>query len=169
MVAQLLQLFAELALLRRDHCDRRRRLGGGRRGRGLLDGRHDRPALFRARGARRHDGLLDLRGAAERARHKPALGLLVVGGGVLEPALELVALVADEIVANHPSPPTTWRCVGSAIGSRIPKRRPCCSDGIRPRAVDTSAGSMSAEMTPGSVPPSALTRPHASTTSECPT
>ena len=30
-----------------------------------------------------------------------------------------------------PSPPTTCRCVGSAIGSTISKRRPCCSDGTR--------------------------------------
>ena len=36
-----------------------------------------------------------------------------------------------ERVADHASPPTTCRCVGSAIGSRISKRRPCCSEGMR--------------------------------------
>src|ERR1043165_2794622 len=168
VIAQLLELLAKLALLRRDHRDRRRRLRLRRRGRGFLGRRHDRSALVRARKARRHDGLLDLRGAADRAGDELALDLLVVGGRTGEPALEFVAPVADQRIADHESAPTTCRCVGSAIGSSTSKRRPCCSDGMRLRAVETSAGSMSAKTTPGSVPPSARIRPHGSTTTEWP-
>ena len=65
VIAQLFQLGAEFLLLRRDHRDRRRRCG--RRGRGVLDRRHDRRALVLAGKARRHDGFLDLGRAAQRA------------------------------------------------------------------------------------------------------
>ena len=44
-----------------------------------------------------------------------------------------------------PAPPTACRCAGSAIGSIISKRRPCCSEGMRARAAATSAGSISAQ------------------------
>src|SRR3954469_16598332 len=169
MIAQLLELPAELVLLRRHHRDRAG-VGHGdlrRHARGLVANR-DRRALVPARQTRRHDRLLDPGRAAQRTRDQPPLGLLVVGGGVLEPAFETVAVVASECVVDHASPLTRCKCVGSASGSITSKRRPCCSEGTRERAADTSAGSMSANTTPGSVPPSAMTRPHGSTTSECP-
>ena len=43
-------------------------------------------------------------------------------------------LVADERVFDHCTLFTTCRCAGSASGSTISNRRPCCSEGIRPRA-----------------------------------
>src|SRR5439155_23887662 len=79
VIAQLLQLLAELVLLRRDHRDRAaiRRRGVGVRRRGLLAHR-DRRAFVLARKARRHDGLLDLGRAAHRTLDQLALGLLVI-------------------------------------------------------------------------------------------
>src|SRR4051812_32785829 len=141
-------------LLRRDHRDR---AGIGCRGgvvrrRGVLAKRDGR-TLVAARKARRHDGLFHLGRSAHRARDQLALGLLVIGGGILKPAFEAMALVAGQRVLNHASPPTRCRWVGSAIGSITSKRRPCCSEGTRERAADTSAGSTSAKITPGSVPP----------------
>src|SRR6478752_6100508 len=168
MVAQLLELGPELLFLWRNHCHRRRcwcrrRLGRCRR---RLDGR---ALLFCGGGQpRRHDRFFHLGRAALRTGHETALGLLVVGGRILKPALKLVALLADECVANHSALRTTWRCAGSASGSTISKRRPCCSDGIRARALATSAGLISAMMTPGSVPPSAMMLPQGSTISEWP-
>src|SRR5262249_32424814 len=119
--------------------------------------------------ARRHDRLLNLVRIAERAGHEPALRLLLVVGRVLKPDLEIMLAVAMQRVADHgASLPTTCRCVASAIGWRMSNRRPCWSAGMRPRAVVTAAGSISAMMTPGSSPPSASTRPQGSTTIEWP-
>src|SRR5262249_22241231 len=114
------------------------------------------------------DGLLDLGRAAGRAGDQAALRLLVVGRRVREPALECVAALAGEGVADHALLPTACRWAGSAAGVTTSKRRPCCSDGMRVRAVTMSAGAISAMTTPGSSPPSATTRPQGSTTSECP-
>ena len=123
--------------------DIRRRRGPRRLGRWQRCGRI--AALLCAREPRRHDRLLDLGGAAGRAGDEPALDLLVVGRGVLEPALEFVALVAGQRVADHAGPRTACRCAGSAIGSIISNRRPCCSEGILARAAATSAGSISGQ------------------------
>src|SRR5205814_7664352 len=101
-----------------------------------------------------HDGFVDLGRAAGRATDQPARCLPVVSGGALEPAFEAMALVAAERVSDHVGPPTTWRCVGYAIGSKISKRRTCCSGGMWARAAATSARSTSAITTSGSVPPS---------------
>src|SRR6266508_558066 len=171
VVAQLLELLAELALRRRHHGD-----GSGRIGRGhgcrhlrrwcILRWSRRFAPLLRARQLRRHQRLLDLGGAAMRAGDQPALGLLVVGRGILEPAFERMPLVAGERIADHDGPRTACRWTGSAIGSMISNRRPCWSEGIFARAAATSAGSIDASTTPGSVPPSARMRPQGSTTSE---
>src|SRR5262245_45971865 len=174
VLAQLLELLAELALLRRHHGDRCRRFGRGhggrnlrRRGRVRRRGGHLAP-LLRTRELRRHQRFLNLGGAALRTGDEAALGLLVVGRGVLEPALESVPLLAGQRIADHDGPRTACRWTGSAIGSMISNRRPCWSEGIFPRAAATSAGSIEASTTPGSVPPSARMRPQGSTTSEWP-
>src|SRR5581483_415049 len=120
------------------------------------------------RNRRRHDRLLDLDRAAGRAFDQAALALLVVISGIRKPDFEFMFLVADERVTDHGTLLTGCRCAGSAIGSTISNRRPCCSDGTRARAAATAAGSISAMITPGSVPPSAMTLPHGSTTSEWP-
>src|SRR5712691_554236 len=175
VIAQLLELRAQLAFLLGNDGDRRLlrgafRLGGAlRRGLALLRLRRGLDHRLAAAPERwRHDRLLDLGRAADRAGHEPARHLLVVSGGIGEPALERVARFADEGVADHAEPRTACRCAGSTIGSIISNRRPCSSDGRRARAAATSAGSTSAKMTPGSVSPSARTRPQGSTTSEWP-
>src|SRR4051812_42810697 len=170
MVAQFLDLGAQLAFLRHQQrrrtgrrpfraCDR----GGGRRrgGRGIL-------APFSAHDLRGHDGALDLGRAAGRAADQLALFLDLVGRRTLEPAFERMAALAAEVVADHADPRTRCRCSGPALGSAIPKRRPCCSDGIACRAVTTFDGSIFARNTPGSTPPSASTSPQGSTISEWP-
>src|SRR5262245_1318423 len=169
VVVQFLELGAKLLLLRRYHCDRS---GGGHRS-GDVCGRSrcfNGRALFSCscRQARRHDCLLDLRRAALRTVHEGALRLLFVRRRILEPAFEFVAAVADECVTYHSAPRTTCKWAGSAIGSTISKRRPCCSDGIRARALATSAGSILAMTIPGSVPPSAMMRPQGSAITEWP-
>src|SRR6185503_11533783 len=97
---------------------------------------------------------LDLDRAAIGAAHQLALFLALVGRGALKPAFESVALLAAQGVADHAEPRTRCRCSGPALGSAMPKRRPCCSDGTVFRAVSTFAGSISARNTPGSTPPS---------------
>ena len=79
MVAQFLELAAQLLLLRRDHRDGRFLLRVLRRG---VAGAGIRPrarALARAGQPRRHDRFVDLGRAAMRAGHQLALDLLVVG------------------------------------------------------------------------------------------
>src|SRR5262245_49652144 len=166
VIAQLLDLGAQLALLRHHQ---RGRFGRRRVHRCSRFHRHWRfLAALLAGNARRHDRLLHLGRAADRTGDKPALHLRIIGGRVLEPALERVALVAAERVADHAEPRTRCRWSGPALGSAMPKRRPCCSEGIVVRAVSTLAGSISAMNTPGSTPPSAMTTPQGSTISECP-
>src|SRR6266851_3137222 len=165
VVAQLLELGAQLAFLRRQHRDGHpwlRGRGGCRR----LGCHHF--ARRAPRHAGRHDRLADLGRAADRAADQAARRLLVVGARAFEPALEAVAAVAAQRIADHVGPPTTWRCEGSAIGSKISKRRPCCSEGMRARASAIAARSTSASTTAGSTPPSASTRPHGSIASEWP-
>src|SRR5262249_5980081 len=150
-VAQLLELLAQLDLFLGDDRDRFLLLLGG-------DSRFAPAAAQR----RRHDGFFHLCRAAHGTSHEPACRPAVEGGRIIEPAFEGVAGLAGERVTNHAGPPTTCRWVGSAIGSRISNRRPCCSEGMRARADATSARSISARTTPGSVPPSARTRPQGS-------
>ena len=159
VVAQFLELGSEIPAPARKSLRRERPARG-------LQRLPLEPAVQRARAvflrslqARRHDCLLDLGRAALGTIHERALRLLVVGGGI-QPAFEFVTPVADERVAYHSAPRTTCRWAGSAIGSAISKRRPCCSDGMRARALATSAGS--------TVPPSAMMRPQGSTISEWP-
>src|SRR5262249_6734529 len=97
---------------------------------------------------------------------EPRLGLLVVGCRVLEPTVECVPVVARQRVTDHAGPRTACRWAGSAIGPMISNRRPCWSDGIFARAAVTSAGSITARITPGSVSPSARMRPQGSTIRE---
>src|SRR5262249_23691042 len=155
MVAQLLELGAHLALLRRDHGDRRWRFDG-RLSRGL---RRPVERGLGAYDARRHDRLLDLGRAASRTGNEPALGLLVVSRRTGEPAVEIVPALAHQGVADHGLLPIACRCVGSAAGVATWKRRPCWSEGMRLRAVAMSASAISAITTPGSVLPSATMRP----------
>src|SRR3954447_7512648 len=115
---------------------------------------------------RSHDGLLDLAVAAGRTGDESAFDLLVIGRGIRKPAFERMAFGADERVENHRVLPTARNGTGLAMGSAISKRRPCCSDGTRPRALATSAGSIVAMTMPGSVPPSATIWPHGSTINE---
>jgi len=75
-----------------------------------------------------------------------------------EPGLELVALLALELIEDHEAAfarmaeaRTTWN------------GRSCCSEGMRWRAASTSAGLTSATMTPASLPASAMTSPHGDT------
>ena len=127
VVAQLLQLRAELALLRRHHRDRG---GSGAVGaaaaRRCAGGAHRR-AFPCAREPRRHDRLLDLGGTAHRAGDEAALDLLVVGGGVLEPAFELVAFSQTSVYrimrasaphAGGPAPPSARRSRNAAMLQR---------------------------------------------------
>src|SRR3974390_311168 len=130
LLAQLLQLGAEFSLPRREHGYWRRRrywcFGNGRR----------RLEFLCSRGQpRRHDRLLDLGRAALRACDQLALGLLVVSGRIRKPTFELMAVVADQGIFDHCGLRTTCRWVGSAIGSTISKRRPCCNEGMRARAL----------------------------------
>src|SRR2546430_1603001 len=115
---------------------------------------------------RRHDRLLDLGRATHRTAHELAPHLRIIGRRTLEPALESVVLLAAQAVADHAEPRTRCRCSGPALGSAMPKRRPCCSEGIALRAVSTFDGSIPARNTPGSTSPSASTSPHGSTISE---
>jgi len=95
VVAQLLELLPQLALVRRHDGDRR--FGGGvAAAAGGVDAGGGGLRRIGVREARRHDGLLDLGGTADRAGHQAALGLLVIGGRVLEPALEGVVVLAVE-------------------------------------------------------------------------
>src|SRR5262245_25369207 len=168
VVAQLLQFGAQFLLLRRHHCHGCRR-GGARWCVGLRHCSLYRRNFFCPRGqAWRHDRFFHLGRMALRAGHEPPPGLLVTGSGVLEPALALVAPLANERVTDPSALRRTCRSAGSAMGSTISKRRPCCNDGIRARALVTSAGSISAMTIPGSVPVSAMMRPHGSTISEWP-
>src|ERR1700727_250639 len=140
---------------RRCHRDRR---GWGRRRGGLWRRRRlDSGGGLAAPEPWRHDGLFDFGGIADRTGDQPALGLLVVSRRAGKPALETVVVIALERVADHAGPRTARRCVGSAIGSITSKRRPCCNEGIRPRAAAIAAGSTSARMTPGSSLASAST------------
>src|SRR5262249_42591889 len=182
VIAQLPELRSEFALLRRHHRDRRlggigrgcpghrrlgrRRLGCGRLGRWRW--RRASAAFLGAGKRRRHDRLLDLAVAAGGAGHQPALGLLVVGRRIGKPALEGMALRANERVTDHRSAPTALNGTGSASGSTISNRRPCCSEGMRPRAAATSAGATLPVTSPGPGPPSAPPRPHGATISEWP-
>src|SRR5262249_48404849 len=167
VVAQLLQLRAKLAALRGWPGDWGSRPGGRRRGGRSLRQRRIAP-LFRSRHPRRHDRLFDLDGVANRTSDEPRLGLLVVGCRVLEPTVECVPVVARQRVTDHAGPRTACRWAGSAIGPMISNRRPCWSDGIFARAAVTSAGSITARITPGSVSPSARMRPQGSTMREWP-
>src|SRR5262249_49600071 len=126
VIAQLFELLAYLDLFLGDDGDRRL-VGFGRWSGFTL-----------AAQRRRHDGFFHFRRAAHRTRTEPARRLPVERGGIVEPAFESVAGLATERVADHAGPPTTWRCVGSAMGSRISNRRPCWSEGIRARAAATS-------------------------------
>src|SRR6185312_10892612 len=111
----------------------------------------------------RHDRLRHLHGIANRTGNEPALQLPLASFRILEPAFKRVALVANEAVADHEALST--RCNGvRLLGAESSKRRPCCSEGMRERALAPSVGSISAIITPGSVPPSATTFPHGSTT-----
>src|SRR5206468_4545293 len=125
-------------------------------------------APFPAHDLRGHDGALDLGRAAGRAAHQLAFFLGLVGRRTLEPAFERMAAPAAEVIPDHADPRTRCRCSGPALGSAMPKRRPCCSDGIVCRAVTTFDGSIFARNTPGSTPPSASTSPQGSTISEWP-
>ena len=60
------------------------------------------PALAAPGGdMRRHWSLGHHRGAAKRARHVAGHHLLVVGAAVTEPSLEIMALVAKQLIQNH--------------------------------------------------------------------
>src|ERR1700722_4204836 len=176
VVAQLFELFSQLAFRRRHdgngslsrswYRSRRERSRHRQRRHGKLHRR--RVGGVRAAEPRRHDRFFDLGGVADRTGDERALGLLVVGGRIGKPALERMAGLAIEGVADHDGPRTARRWVGSAIGSMSSKRRPLSSEGMRERAAATSAGSTSATMTPGSAPASAMIWPHGSTTSEWP-
>src|SRR5260370_37705346 len=170
VLAQLLELLAQLAFPRRHHGDRRLfvRLIVGLFTRRFVSWRRCLLAPARAGDARAHDFLLDLRGSADRAGDQLLPRLLVVGRGILEPAFEGMALGAVERVADHRGSPTARNLSGSASGSIISKRRPCCREGTRPRAAATAARSTSANTMPGSTPPSPRTRPQGSTTREWP-
>src|ERR1043166_9907599 len=157
VIAQLLELLAQLDLFLGNNGNRR-----------FLRFRRRRRRFSATAQGRRHDGFFHLGRAAHGTCHKAARGLAVERGRIVEPAFEGVAGFATQPVTTHAGPPTTWRCVGSAMGSRISNRRPCWSEGMRARAAAPSAGSMSAKMTPGSVPPSARMRPQGSITSEWP-
>src|SRR6266478_3955421 len=170
MIAQFLELGAQLALLR--HQQRR---GGGRGGRCLGCGgrgggrlRRRNLAALPAHDLRGHDRALDLGRTAGRTVHQLALFLLFVGRGRLKPAFEFMAGLAAERIADHADPRTRCRCSGPAFGSATLKRLPCCSDGTALRAVSTLAGSIFARKTPGSTPPSASTVPQGSTIREWP-
>jgi hypothetical protein len=137
MVAQFLQLGPEFLLLRRDHRHLVR--VPVRPALPLRQCRLDTSAAFSGAAAerRRHDCFFDLLRIADRAGHQPALALLVVVTRVAEPDFEIMLPLADERVFDHVGSPTTCRCVGSAIGSMMSKRRPCCSDGTLARAAAT--------------------------------
>src|SRR6185295_7030160 len=129
------------------------RLGGSRRFRGRRrDDRFRALAALLADDARCHDRLLDLDGIADRAAHQLAPDLGFIGGRAMEPAFERMVAVAAERVADHADPRTRCRCSGPALGSAMPKRRPCCSDGTVLRAASTLEGSILARNTPGSTP-----------------
>src|SRR6266436_5671966 len=171
MIAQFLELGAQLALLR--HQQRR---GGGRGGRCLGCGgrgggrlRRRNLAALPAHDLRGHDRALDLGRTAGRTVHQLALFLLFVGRGRLKPAFEFMAGLAAERIADHADPRTRCRWSGPAFGSATLKRLPCCSDGSALRAVSTLDGSILAAITPVStLPPSARTVPQGSTISEWP-
>src|SRR5882757_1979934 len=169
VIAQFLQLGAQLALLRHQQRCRPRRgyfracdFCGCRR-----LGRRNFAAPL-ADDLRGHDGALDLDRAAGWAAHQLALLLALIGRGALKPAFEGVTPLAAQAVADHAEPRTRCRCSGPALGSAMPKRLPCCSDGTVLRAVSTLAGSISARNTPGSTPPSARISPQGAMISECP-
>src|SRR6185312_5821397 len=165
VIAQFLDLGAQLDFLRHQQRRRfqwrRRFRGRGRRWRGSL-------AALLADDPRGHDGALDLDRAAGGATHQLALLLAFIGRGTLKPALERVALLAAKVVTDHAEPRTRCRCSGPALGSAMPKRRPCCSDGTVLRAVSTLEVSISARNTPGSTPPSARISPQGAMISEWP-
>src|ERR1700692_3931292 len=162
VVAQFLQLGAQLALLRHQQWRRSRSTTGFR---GRRHGSRTLAALL-AHDPRRHDGLFDAVRPAQGAAHELAFHLRVVGGGVLEPAFERVIVLTAERVSDHADPRTRCRCSGPALGSATLKRRPCCSEGTVLRAVSTFEGSILAMNTPGSTPPSASTSPQGAMISE---
>ena len=53
--------------------------------------------------ARRHQLLFDLSRTAKRTTHQAGLGLLVIGRGIAEPAVEFVPVSANEFVMDHVS------------------------------------------------------------------
>src|SRR5438128_338511 len=165
VIAQFLELDAQFALLR--HQQRRR---FGRRRRFRRRGRRWRSGLAALLGhdLRSHDGALDLDRAAVGAAHQLALFLALIGRGALKPAFERMALLAAKVVADHAEPRTRCRCSGPALGSAMPKRLPCCSDGTLLRAASTFDVSISARKTPGSAPPSARISPQGAMISEWP-
>src|SRR5206468_1246151 len=169
VIAQFLQLGAQSALLR--HQQRRR---SGRRHFRACDfcgwrrlGRRNLAALL-ADDLRGHDGALDLDRTAGWATHQLALLLSLIGRRTLKPAFEGMAPLAAQAVADHAEPRTRCRCSGPALGSAMPIRVPCCSDGTVFRAVSTLEGSISARNTPGSTPPSARISPQGAMISEWP-
>src|ERR1700730_18194656 len=125
-------------------------------------------AALLAHDLRGHDGPLDLGRTAGGTVHQFALFLDFIGGGALKPALERMAALTAQVVPDHADPRTRCRCSGPALGSAMPKRRPCCSDGTDLRAASTFAGSIFARNTPGSTPPSARISPHGAMISEWP-
>src|SRR5258705_3165546 len=170
MVAQFLDLGAQLAFLRHQQRRRtgRRHFGACDRGGGRRGHRCRGVAPLPAHDLRGHDGALDAGRAAGGAVHQLALFLGLVSRRTLEPAFESMAALAAEVIPDHADPRTRCRCSGPALGSAMPKRLPCCSDGIVCRAVTTFDGSIFARNTPGSTPPSASTSPQGSTISEWP-
>src|SRR4029079_3304653 len=115
-----------------------------------LDGRRclrdlPRPLALAARDhAGCHQRLRHLARAAVRTGKQVALRLLVEGGAIGEPGLELVTLLALETVANHDA---ALALMAEAWATW--KDRSCSSDGTRPRASRTWLTSMSATITPG--------------------
>src|SRR5690606_26570482 len=138
-------------LLRRHHRDRRLLI---RRGYGLR-----RAAFVGARDRGPHDLLFDLRGIARRTGNQILLPLLVEILGRAEPAFEAVSGFARQRVTNHDALPTRCSRAPSFDGATTSNRRPCSSAGILRRASATCAKSISAIVTPGSMPASAITRP----------
>src|SRR5260370_1162776 len=108
VIAQVFQLLAEVALLRRHHRDRGRPIGGLRGG-GWHLRRRRITALFRPYDARCHHRLFHLHGIANRAGDQSGLDLLVLGCLALEPALEYVSPIARQLVADHARPRTVRR------------------------------------------------------------
>ena len=94
--------------------------------------------------ARRHHRFGDIGVGALRASDVAARGLLVVGGAVAEPALELMAAPADEAVLDHCEPPRGLAAGVDDIECPImPQGRHACPD------ILNCPNSTSAKMTEG--------------------